>query len=224
MKKKYLLASGLIVLTSLGYLGTAQATAYAGAVGASGVCPNVLGSDGPEGPGSGSAADCNLFFTFNPDGSVTTTGPGGAYESNDDALIGVINNSKNTIFSFTLTQTGVDIFGFDGDGIDTYINNTAANGGLGYATMDWYPLVAGNPDTSGYGGSDAYFTGIDPAADSGTVNFVNGIAPGASGFFSLEDSASLDSAPGLTTVPEPSSIALLVAALGAFAFTRRRKH
>lgn len=225
MKKKYFLVLAVAMAAGFGSIGAAHAGAYAGAVGTSGVCPNVLGTNGPEGTGSGSAADCNLFFTFNADGSVTTSGPGGAYESIEDALVGVINNSSHLISSFNLTQTGVNIFGFESDGIDTYINNTAANGGLGYATQDWYALLAGNPDTSGYGGPAAYFTGINGAQDSGTVNFIGGIAPGHSSFFSLEQAASLSAPPTITqnSVPEPSSIALLGVALSALAFARRRK-
>jgi hypothetical protein len=225
MKKKYFLVLAVAVAAGFGSMGVAHAGAYAGAVGASGVCPNVMGTDGPQGTGSGSATDCNLIFTFNADGSVTTSGPGGAYESNDDALIGVINNTSHLIDSFNLTQTGVDIFGFESDGIDTYINNTSANGGQGYATQDWYALLAGNPDTSGYGGPAAYFTGINSTFDSGTVNFIGGIASGHSNFFSLEDAASLSAPPTITqsSVPEPSSIALLGLALSTLAFARRRK-
>ncbi|MBV8818394.1 MAG: hypothetical protein JO022_08570, partial [Acidobacteriaceae bacterium] len=59
---------------------------------------------------------------------------------------------------------------FDGDGIVTY-------------------GAPGNPrDNTGYGGPNAYFTDINGAATSGTVNFITPIPPGGSDYFSLEDS------------------------------------
>jgi hypothetical protein len=90
-----------------------------------GVCPTTIntGSDAVFG-------GCNLVVTFNSDGSVATSVPAGAttnYDGNDDALIGVVNHSGHTISSFMITGTG--IFGFDGDGIDTFapfVSNAAA--------------------------------------------------------------------------------------------------
>ena len=100
----------------------------------------------PTGPCPASInAACDLIITFNADGSVVTSGTGGSSIGGEDAVIGVVNNSGATVSSFAVNGQGSDIFGFDSDGIDFYT-------GIG--------PVAGNPDTTTYGGPNGYFTGI----------------------------------------------------------------
>jgi len=148
----------------------------------------------------------------------TTQSP--TYDGSDDTYISVTNNSGGTVNLLHLSAND-DIFGFDGDGIDGY-------GGDGVAP------VAGNPDTSGYGGPLGYFTNIvvSGSLETGDVNFFGGLANGSSTYFSLEEA--LTSATfsggggGITTggVPEPTTWTMMlvgVAALGGMLRLAGRK-
>lgn len=94
----------------------------------------------------------------------------GPYDGIEDTLIGVQNNSGQTVFSLPLSSPN-SIFGFDGDGICAVS-----------------PHPAGCPfGPTGYEGPGVSFSGINPTGTAGIVNFAGGIPPGSSAYFGLEE-------------------------------------
>jgi hypothetical protein len=163
----------------------------------------------PLGPEFIITANANHSFTtaLNP---VYSSNPG-PYDGADDTYFGVINNSSTTLHSLSLAAApGIDAFGFDGDGINSsaFLNIT----GL---------------DPNGYGGPHATFSNISPDLSSGTVTFgPNGIAPGGSDFFSLEEALALNTVVVTSGVPEPSTWAMMIlgfAGVGFVAYRRKSK-
>lgn len=158
---------------------------------------------------------CGALITVNPGGTFTVTldPTQGPYDGSDDALVGVLNNSGTTLSSLVLDAPGVDIFGFDGDGICSY-----------NLTCTWAA-------PTGYEGPITFFTNIGAGSSSGTVNFAGGLADGASTYFGLENSPAriVASDPGViatpTTAPEPATFALSGVGLAALALggLRRRR-
>ncbi len=125
-------------------------------------------------PTVGADTLCGIVITITDQGSaISFTGQppysdgsqgGGTYS---DTLIGVLNNSSLPIASLGLSSPQA-IFNFTHNGLDTF-------------------GVPGNGlDQSGYGGPNAYFSGIDAASQNGLVNFLAPIpAGGGTGFFAL---------------------------------------
>ncbi len=150
-----------------------------------------------------------ILITFGPGGteSITQATSQGPYDGSDDTYVGVVNNSGSTINSFTVSSSTANIFGFESDGIDTYgaVENP------------------GNPDTTGYGGPNGYFTNITTVGStvSGTVNFLGGIPDGGTDYFSLEESLTASSIGG--SVPEPATWALMLIGFGGIGFAARRR-
>jgi PEP-CTERM motif len=146
-------------------------------------------------PALGQNTSCALLITANAGGTFSfaidpTQGP---YDGSEDALVGVLNNSGQTINSIRLSSPTLPIFGFDNDG--------AGN------------LVAGGPfGPTGYEGPGTSFANISADRRSGDVLFAGGLADGVSLWFSLEESpqAIVDGGGiGGGGVPEPATLALL---------------
>jgi hypothetical protein len=139
--------------------------------------------------------------------SITATGQG-PYDGSDDTYVGIENNSGATVNSIHLSSTQ-DIFGFEGDGINSYFAP---------------PIPNNASDKTGYGGPASFFTITD--AFNGNVNFIGGLASGSFTYFSLEERLNPQAIviTPTTPVPEPITLSLFGAGLaGAFAMRRKAK-
>jgi len=166
---------------------------------------------------SNTNTDCGYIITIGSNGSISGAPVTGAnpYDGNDDSLIGVVNNSP-TAFSGSVTLIGSGngggLFALDGDGICGYAPSTNS------VSLSYCSGLSGG-DPFDYQGPLNTFTSINGSGTTGTVVF-NGLAPGASTFFSLEGSpASIN--PVFT--PEPGTYALLASGVAGLYFFRRRK-
>jgi RHS repeat-associated protein len=123
-------------------------------------------------PPVGADTSCGILIVLTDNGaqvlSDLTQGP---YDSIEDTLTGVLNQSSGTVNSIALSSN-TDLFGFDGDGLCTY-------------------SVSGCPfGSTGYEGPNTSFSNINGSQTGGMVNFTNGLAPNATAYFSLEESLS----------------------------------
>jgi hypothetical protein len=124
------------------------------------------------------------------------------YDGVEDMLVGFQNQSGSTRSSLALS--GSNLFGFDGDGLQTY------NSSLG-------------SDPTGYGGMTS--TGQDVTflvsnANLGSVIFgSSGLASGASAYFSLEGGPTVNL--GAST-PLPTSALSFASAVVGFGFLARK--
>ncbi|HEY1510564.1 MAG TPA: hypothetical protein VGF93_16260 [Solirubrobacteraceae bacterium] len=135
----------------------------------------------------------------------------GPYEGDEDALIGVQNNSSGPISSIpvSIPTTGkdIDLFGFDQDGLcdpgaPPVPSGCVAVPGAPACGPEYggcaFPRPAGEPagwiepgaltnsTQNGYEGPTDWYSNVSAGQSSGVVNFSPAIPPGGSTYFSLE--------------------------------------
>lgn len=146
-------------------------------------------------PHIGQSTSCSVLISISASGGVLLlTDPSiGSYTGSNTSLVGVLNNSSLTITTLQLTGSG--IFGFNGEGI------------CAAATT---PQPSGCPfGPTGYEGPGVKFAHISDNADSATIEFSPGIAPGGSAYFGLEGAPAVvgrASAPPQLSTLSPSAV------------------
>src|SRR5262249_10824620 len=131
-------------------------------------------------PSVGQNTSCAILLYIDPHGSlrVLQDPSQGPYDGIEDTLVGVQNDSTQTITSIPLSSP-LPIFGFDDDGICGADPNTG---------NPYNPAPAGCPfGPTTYEGPNVSFSGISSGENSGIVNFINGLSSGGSTYFSLEE-------------------------------------
>jgi hypothetical protein len=169
--------------------GTAVAVAMLGIMTGTAAASSPVTPPFTECPAIGAAPGCEILLVVNANDTISVLGDSkvGPYDGSDDTLIGILNNSSGPVPAITVSGPSSGLAGFDGDGICTYATGGTA-GGSGF-TGDSYcsaQQLAGT-DPEDYAGPENTFT-LDPSSlDDVEVDFTgNGLAAGASTYFSLE--------------------------------------
>lgn len=153
-----------------------------------------------------------LIVVSNGGATIEQDSNQGPYESSDDALIGIENNSSDPITSIPLASPGTDLFGFDEDGLcdagalpvpSGCVPQAGAPAGETCGEQQdgscSFPAPAGEPAgyvepgavspyrQNGYEGPTTWFSNVSADTSSGQVNFSPPLQPGQSTYFSLEE-------------------------------------
>ena len=127
-------------------------------------------------PAFGVDTSCGVLVVVTDAGNIVLSDPSqGAYDGDDDTLVGVLNRSSGALGNLGLASD-TDIFGFDGDGM---------------CSGDYSGTPAACPfGDTGYEGPDTTFANLSPDETSGYVDFPTPLSKGASTYFTLEESLS----------------------------------
>jgi hypothetical protein len=172
----------------------------------------------PQCPPVGTDTGCQFLITVANSGPTVqqdTTQP--PFESADDSLIGIQNNSSRAIGAIPMSASGLFAFEFDG------ICNPNLTGATGPVAPGCVPAPGSPPGTvcgpqngscsfpkppgqpagyrepgapsnntqNGYEGPTTWFSNVGVGASTGTVNFSPSLGPGKSTYFGLEAPPSL---------------------------------
>jgi hypothetical protein len=160
-------------------------------------------------PQVGVDVGCQFLIDVSPGGTTvlqdSTQGP---YESSEDALIGIKNDSSSPLSSIPISTPGSDTFSFDLDGLCDNGAGPVPAGCVQIGTANTpcdptngtpcaFPPAPGQPAAdpdaytgstqNGYEGPQNYYTNVSADFTSGTVVFSPAIPPGGSTYFSLEE-------------------------------------
>lgn len=155
---------------------------------------------------------CQFLVAVTSSGRTVYEDPNQApYEDDDDALIGVVNQTSQPIDALPISVSGSNPFGFDGDGLCNPGGPPLAPGcalaagepagttcgAQGDACS--FPIPSGEPAgyvepgatspnrQNGYEGPTSWFSNVNASGSSGVVNFSPALAPGQATYFSLEE-------------------------------------
>jgi hypothetical protein len=169
-------------------------------------------------PPAGVDTGCQFLITLTNQGNSVANDPSqGPYESSEDAMVGVLNNTSQAIASLPLSSSS-NIFGFEADGICDNGTATFPQGcqpvpgspaGTTCASPQGlqcsFPPPPGEPANyvepggagalawpngdkqNGYEGPTTWFSNVQNGGTAGTVNFSPALQPGQSTYFSLEE-------------------------------------
>lgn len=197
-----------------------------GALSASSICPST----------NNTTSDCDYLITVGTNNAVSVSGVAGSTAFNgpitfsdgssdpggNASLIGVVNDSTQSLKSFTLEGSGANsgIFDFSFNGVCVY-------------TKAAYCGTA----STGYEGPTTTFSNLQSTVlfqtNMGTVSFAPSLASGGSTYFSIQDSAAdLNANGGLkvsnvmfassSSTPEPADFALLASGISVLLLFRRK--